>query len=185
VARPAHACLGSAGLVLALACATANAATPEPAAPLAAIAMAGGKSVGTLGAGLACLPKGKLKRSDFVADPAEMQQDLRDAMAALDPAKRAALSQGGTAPLSIELREISTRLCNKTYGVFGMGDTRSLSGEARFVFGWLSGGSPAGEAATVEIVLAPGKRDGATPRTLFREALARLLERLASPSAAR
>ena len=170
--------------------AAAHASAPQAqglvAAPVAAIPVPKGQSAGMLRAGLACLPSGRLTRGDFVADPTEMQQDLHDALAALDPARLAALPGGGKAALTIELREISTRLCNKSYGVFGRGDTRSLSGEARFLFGWKAASAPAGEpAGTVEIVLTPGKRDGATPRSLFREALARLAERLASLSSSR
>lgn len=140
------------------------------------------KGVGPVRAGKLCLPKGQLRGRDFVADQHEFGLIVRQGIDALAPEARARLGAGSDPVVNLRLSAIDVKLCAKSWGAFGFGDTKSLSGNARFVFAWssLEGIGPEHE---VEVRLQPQKRDALTPPAMLRGAVAQALERIASEQA--
>lgn len=89
---------------------------------------------GILSGGLVCIPSGRLHVSDFVRSEAEFRSLVDEALQADQN-----LSQGVTLDrprISITLKAVNAKLCARGYGVWGMGDRRSLSGKSKFLFDW-------------------------------------------------
>jgi hypothetical protein len=85
---------------------------------------------GMLGSGMLCLPKGRARLSDFVSSKSEFSRLVTDAF--LEYA-----SGAGSDHLSnvrVTLISIESKLCNKSYGMFGLGDKRAHSGKVSFGF---------------------------------------------------
>lgn len=141
------------------------------------------QSVGPLRAGQLCMPKGALRGTDLVRDDQEFALLVRQALD--DLASRGASSLGdGTAPrIDVHLKAVAVKLCARSWGMFGLGDTKSLSGDAEFTFSWrLTGtvGSPNNE----KIIVRPTSKGRMTGPMILRLALADVLERAARVVAA-
>lgn len=89
-------------------------------------------AAGVVSAGLACFPSGRLRIADFVRSESAFRDAVRDAFSGDPNAPRL----NGKATISVALKSIDARLCARGYGVFGMGDRRSMSGESKFAFDW-------------------------------------------------
>lgn len=85
---------------------------------------------GMLGSGMLCLPKGEARVSDFISSKSEFSRLVTDAIVEY-------ASVDGAAHLSnvrVKLISIESKLCNKSYGMFGLGDRRAHSGKVEFGF---------------------------------------------------
>lgn len=136
------------------------------------------QSIGPLRAGQLCMPRGALRGTDLVRDDREFALLVRQTLD--DRASRGLPSFGdGAAPLiELHLHSANVKLCAKSWGMFGMGDTKSLSGDADFTFTWrLASG---GRSLNVEKVeLRPKSKDRVTGPMILRLALENVLERAA------
>lgn len=153
--------------------------------PAGSVAMALDRRTGIAGAGLACLPQGVTTGRQFVADGEEFSAMVRSELAELSPAIVARLPFAGAGHGEIALAGIESKLCARGYGVFGRGDTKSLSGSARFSFDWSAtraGASPRTGSSRIELRL--GKHDALTPPGWLRLALRRLFAELAADAPA-
>ena len=123
------------------------------------------------GAGLACLPNGKLRLRDFAPSPLL----ARDVLAA-------ALGEGdsGRMPqVAVTLQGLDGKLCARDYGVFGRGDRQGLSGAVTFRYAWTRGGVPLHEEV---IRVEAGRREAGTPSDLFSRGLDQLARRIRESS---
>lgn len=113
------------------------------------------KKVGSVRAGTLCLPKGSMSRAEIYLDEREFSGMLADA---IERQGLEGYSSDLHVPkiLKVELHNITVRLCAKNWGVFGLGDRESLSGNAQFYFAWQGTESAAEmEHSKVEINLTP------------------------------
>lgn len=136
-------------------------------------------SVGIVGAGLACLPAAKLVGSDFVDDKGEFADLLRSALANLEVAKRSKLPGALNSRLQIGLTGMKTKLCARSYGIWGMGDRKSLSGNAQFTFEWkvrLESGNIQSGMRIVNLQLK--KNEAMQPKPIFRMAIEQFVDQL-------
>ena len=89
---------------------------------------------GIVSGGLACFPSGRLHISDFVRSEGEFRELVNEAFQADQNSPRGSIID--RTQVSISLKAVNAKLCARGYGVFGMGDRRSLSGNSKFVFDW-------------------------------------------------
>ena len=139
------------------------------------------RRTGIESAGLACFPRGVTTGRKFVADREDFAAMLKSELSELEPDEKARLPFSTAAQGEIILSAIESKLCAKGYGILGRGDTKSLSGSARFTFEWNvtdPGGSR--RSGTEIIALNLGKRDALTPPGWLRLALRRLFANLAA-----
>ncbi|MGH6785669.1 MAG: hypothetical protein ACREBO_02475 [Novosphingobium sp.] len=137
------------------------------------------KSAGISGAGLLCLPKGVLQIGDFVESNRDFQRRLEIAIERRNGAVAFVPTAGLGSELTVRLVELESKLCAKSWGVFGLGNTKALSGKVRLVFAWtMHSGSPPISTDTEVIELHIGKKNAATPAALFDQALEVLVERV-------
>lgn len=87
---------------------------------------------GILKAGLLCIPKGRARVADFVPSEAAYRRIFEDA--AYDKGEASSLAANWPT-----LTRIDANLCAKGFGVFGMGDKRSMSGRVSFTFQFSEG----------------------------------------------
>lgn len=141
------------------------------AATVAKVSMNASEKVGTQSAGWACLPSGTLHARDFASD-----DDLVGWLEAADNGR------AGDKPLTdmyselhVTLQSIKAKLCAKSYGMFGLGDKRSLSGTAEFGFDWTAttkiGTSKSGR---VVITVSHDKKSAVPPPDYARDAVTQL-----------
>ena len=132
-------------------------------------------AVGPVRAGLLCLPKGSLRGRDFVRSERDLAKMVRQAASELDGHGQA--FDG----LQIHFQALRVKLCAKSWGVFGMGDTQALSGKADFVFAWRGSDVPAAtQVSRLQIDL--DKDDAMPPDDIMQEALSRLLVQISQAS---
>lgn len=121
------------------------------------------------GAGLACLPNGKLRLRDFAPSPLLARDMLAETLGKAEAEGRAA------SRLSVTLQGLEGKLCARDYGVFGRGDRQSLSGVVTFNFAWTRGEGAVRQAA---VRVEARRHGGETPGDLFGRALDELARRI-------
>lgn len=131
------------------------------------------ESIGTASAGWACLPSGTLHIHDFVTDDAEMKRVLQEIwQEKYSDSDQSAASANILKKLSITLTSAHTKLCAKSYGVFGLGNRSSLSGRAEFTFSWsIEGQAETLQPRTATIYITRDKKTALPPAAIFREAV--------------
>lgn len=114
---------------------------------------------GLMKAGKLCLPSGVLRVSDFVSSDRELRAITEQAIRENPNASKYSEQSN----VEIKLTAIDASLCAKSYGMFGLGDRRSLSGRTTFKFLWRTAGAASGawNEKTVDL-----KFDGKNPRRL-------------------
>lgn len=134
--------------------------------------------VGGLQAGQLCFPKGSLRGTDFVADEDEFDFLVRQALDEQSGQDSAPLGTSAAPRIAVHLKSAAVKLCAKSWGMFGLGDTKSLSGTANFTFAWRKDGQ--GTLATETIALEVNVKDRLTAPAILRRAVITLLSRLAA-----
>jgi hypothetical protein len=94
----------------------------------AQISLENNKTIGLKKAGFACVPSGWLHVHDFVGDDTALIDVFEKEF------ERQAVDKDSLKGLSINLQDAEVNLCNRGYGIWGTGDTKSLSGKAKFTF---------------------------------------------------
>ncbi len=139
--------------------------------------VAGSEKVGGVSAGWACLPSGRLHARDFVDDDADMADIINSLMTEKAENRRMeAVEASAYSSLRIDLVQIKAKLCAKSYGVFGLGDKKSMSGKSQFTFNWeiVDGMYHAGNT-TIEVI--SDNNSPMTTRQIFRQSIKLLLDR--------
>lgn len=136
------------------------------------------RSVGPLRAGQFCLPKGSITGADFIPDTQQFDLLMRQTLDAQSPAAQLSLGTSSAPKIEVHFKSAAVRLCAKSWGMFGMGDTKSLSGKADFTFAWKKDGQ--GAIASETIALEVNAKDRLTAPAILRRAVAILLRRLAA-----
>jgi hypothetical protein len=135
-------------------------------------------AVGPVRAGLLCLPRDKLRGRDFVRSERDftmlVQQVASDSGA--DSAKAIIHN------IKVSFRSLNVKLCAKSWGVYGTGDTKALSGTADFVFDWSLGDEVREEKHISRIKIDIGKDEAMPPDEIMREALSRLFFQISEHS---
>jgi len=89
--------------------------------------------VGSLSAGIFCLPRGSLYREDFVGSVSDFRDVVESELA--NYRERASTDVEKSLGLErVALRSIDARLCAKKYGVWGTGEQSALSGRISIQF---------------------------------------------------
>jgi len=168
-----------AALTPALGCATEQSKPLEVAS--AKILIPRNQKVGSLKAGSLCFPRGSLKITDFVSG----ERDLINRMESIlvdDDGREFTHHYPIGAKIHLYLIGLDSHLCAKSWGVFGLGDTKSLSGNIRAEFYWkIEYGNSTYQREDV-INLVVEKSDAATPNELFGRIVQVLSNRILSDS---
>lgn len=136
------------------------------------------QKVGTVKAGLICMPKGTLRLADFVDDERDFSSRLQRAVD-YEVSSSSFPRLSSPATLKVTLWGMKANLCAKSWGVYGTGDTKSLSGTARFTFSWkLENGAILTENAEEVVELKIDKSGAASSSKLLDRALAILANRI-------
>lgn len=122
--------------------------------------------VGPVRAGKLCLPNGKLKGSDFVTSPRDLQLLIEEVLAAKQDNQRV------RSALEVRLAAMQVKLCARSWGAFGIGRRPNLAGESRFSFEIVG---PGGSKTPVPITITLDGKSAMTPDQIAREAVRRLL----------
>ena len=133
-----------------------------------------GDHAGQRRAGLVCMPNGGFHIRDFISGESAFHE-LVDQVLNEAKTKAAPLLANRTV-LSISLISINSKLCARSWGVFGQGDRVSLTGTARMTFDWLVARSGSTRRENTEIVLDVARSDAASTDQILRMATERLLE---------
>lgn len=136
------------------------------------------KSVGPLQAGQFCLPKSSLRGSDFVSDEYQFDLLVRQTLDEQAMHNKGSLGSGSTPKIEVHLKSAAVKLCAKSWGMFGMGDTKSLSGKAAFTFTWKKDGQKA--LAVETIALEVNGKERLTAPAILRRAINVLCGRIAA-----
>ena len=151
-----------------------NAASALPSvkpAPRAKISYPLNKRVGALRAGLLCMPNGGLRLGDFVEDDVKFGVMVNEVLA--EAAGDRVAAEGS--PVSIDLKNAKVKLCAKAWGVFGRGDTKSLSGDVSFGFDWTLASRRKPDSGSSTIAFTIPAKAALAPPMILKEALRRLL----------
>lgn len=136
------------------------------------------RSVGPLRAGQFCLPKGSITGADFISDTQQFDLLMRQTLDAQAPANKVSLGSGSAPKIEVHLKSAAVKLCAKSWGMFGMGDTKSLSGKAAFTFTWKKDGQKA--LAVETIALEVNGKERLTAPAILRRAVNVLCGRIAA-----
>lgn len=137
-------------------------------------------SVGVVSAGSVCFPAGKLVGSDFVDGKREFSDLLHVALADLESTKRSRLPGTLKSKFMVNLTGIKTKLCARSYGIWGMGDRKSLSGDAQFTFEWKVQLGSGNIQSGMRIINLHLKKDEALKvKPIFRMAVGQFFDQLA------
>ncbi|MFM6830630.1 MAG: hypothetical protein ACKOVA_09920 [Novosphingobium sp.] len=136
------------------------------------------KTVGPIRAGTLCLPKGSMRGSDLVSDEGQFALLVRQVLDERAARGQRSLGDGAVPGIELHLKAAAVKLCAKSWGMFGMGDTKSLSGDVQFSFAWKIDGQAALNAE--QIVLKPQSRDRLTAQAIMRRAVEAVLDRIAA-----
>lgn len=141
-------------------------AAPPPATIKAAIGFPLEDIVGPVRAGKLCLPNGKLKGSDFLTSPRDLQLLIEEVLAARPTDER-------VRPVSeVRLTALQVKLCARSWGAFGIGRRPNLAGESRFSFELVG---PDGTMTPVPVTITLDGKSAMTPGQIVQEAVRRLL----------
>lgn len=163
---------------------TARPAPPPlpPAKLIATVDAAPRDRAGKRRAGMLCLPNGKLRVRDFVPSDGDLQLVADRALKYFGP-KAAPLIADGVV-FEIRLKSINANLCAHSWGVFGLGDRKDLSGKATFTFAWTLTRPQRPREATSDVLLDLHGDDAATPVEIMEMAVERMLDTVVAGEAA-
>ncbi|WP_156135700.1 hypothetical protein [Novosphingobium subterraneum] len=136
------------------------------------------RSVGRLRAGQFCLPKGSISGADFISDTPQFDLLMRQTLDAQPPTDQILLGSGSAPKIEVHFKSAEVKLCAKSWGMFGMGDTKSLSGKAAFTFTWKKDGQKA--LAVETIALEVNGKERLTAPAILRRAVNVLCGRIAA-----
>lgn len=134
-------------------------------------------SIGPLRAGQLCLPKGSVRGTDLISDDHQFDLLVRQVLDERANGSQYLLGDGRAPKVEVHLRSAAVKLCAKSWGMFGMGDTKSLSGKAAFTFTWKMDGQTALAVETIALEL--NGKDRLTAPAILRRAVTALLGRIA------
>lgn len=134
------------------------------------------KSVGPLRAGTFCFPKGSLRGADLVDDEASFALMVREALEDRAIASRLALGDGALPLFELHFLSAKVKLCAKSWGVFGTGNTKSLSGNVELAFAFKFDGQQSLE--THNIAFKPELAEGLTANAIMRRGIDLVLGRI-------
>jgi hypothetical protein len=135
-------------------------------------------SIGPLRAGQLCLPKGSVRGSDLIADGNQFDLLVRQVLEEQASGGQSSLGNGAVPKVEVHLRSAAVKLCAKSWGMFGMGDTKSLSGDVEFTFAWKRDGQAA--LSVAKIAFKVNGKDRMTAPTILRRAVMSLLKQAAA-----
>lgn len=139
------------------------------------------KTVGPIRAGTLCLPKGSMRGADLVSDEGQFALLVRQVLDDRAARGQRSLGDGAVPRIELRLKAAAVKLCAKSWGMFGMGDTKSLSGDVQISFAWKIDGLAALTAE--QIVLKIQSRDRLTAQAIMRRAVEAVLDRIAAKAA--
>lgn len=133
--------------------------------------------VGPLKAGQLCLPKGSVKGTDFISDQGQFALLVRQLLDAPNAMRSTSLGDGAAPRIDLHFTALAVKLCAKSWGAFGLGDTKSLSGKTEFTFSWRAVGSPA-QSHPLTVALQPASKDRMTAPSIMQAAVEEALRRI-------
>lgn len=134
-------------------------------------------TVGPLRAGQLCFPKGAAKGTDFVSDQGQFSLLVRDILDAHQASAMHTSRSEGAPQIELHFTALAVKLCAKSWGAFGFGDTKTLTGKADFIFSWKPVGSIA-RTQPIAISLQLAGKDRMTAPLIMRRAVDRALQRI-------
>ena len=135
------------------------------------------EKVGPLRAGRLCLPRAAVSGVDFVTDSGQFALLVRQALDVRATNGKKRLGDGASVKVDLTLTALSAKLCAKSWGVMGFGDTKSLSGVSNFTFMWRHAGEAA-EPVKLDVSVRTETKDGMTPPLILRRAIEVALDRI-------
>lgn len=149
--------------------------------PQAKISASLDERVGRLSAGTLCLPNGLLHLRDFVEGDSDFATIASQSLWGFEQAR---VNRRGEVPsISIDLKSTTAKLCAKAWGAFGMGNTKSLSGDVSFVFDWSSTSSSGlRRSGSSTIAFRVPVKQALVPKMIFQEAVQRVTSEILAKS---
>ena len=150
----------------------AFAATPAISSPppVAYLDVAPEEKVGSVSAGLMCLPKGQLRVADFVDGRTGFTQSVFEAWKLRSNLVTVQIAE-------VHLTAVNVKLCARSWGLFGRGDTKSLSGRVEFRFRRLLANAGAAQTSDDTVAFTLEKRDALPASEILVKALRILFDR--------
>lgn len=108
----------------------------------------------------------------------ELESAVLEAIDRLDPAARLSLTGESSTRIEVHLKSITSHLCASGWGVFGLGDKRSLSGEATFDFDWSLNGATTLRQGNSKVKILLSKKEATPSQFIFRESVSRLVRQI-------
>jgi hypothetical protein len=135
-------------------------------------------SVGPVRAGLLCMPNSKLHGRDFLRS----QKDLALLIQRMLSERKADPFLAGINNFQINFQMLRVKLCARSWGVFGTGDTKALSGRAEFTFAWSIDRDAAAKKTISRFTIELDKAHAVPADEIMDAALNRLLDQIAQSS---
>jgi hypothetical protein len=130
--------------------------------------------VGPVRAGLLCMPNGKLRGRDFLRSHKDFPLLIQRALSE----RQADRSLADIGDLKVDWQMLRVKLCARSWGVFGTGDRKALSGQAEFTFAWSSDRDSATAKTIARVIIERDKDDAIPAEEIMDEALNRLLDQI-------
>ncbi|WP_311267425.1 hypothetical protein [Sphingobium sp. WCS2017Hpa-17] len=159
-------------------CLAEPAMTAPPLTVTTSIAFPLNTVVGPVRAGLLCMPNGKLRGRDFLRSQRDFSLLIQRALSE----RQADPSLARLGDLQVDLQRMRVKLCARSWGVFGTGDRKALSGQAEFTFAWSSNRDSAATKSIARIIIERNKDDAIPTEEIMEQALNRLLDQIAQSS---
>ncbi len=122
-----------------------------------------------------------MRGTDLVSDESQFALLVRQVLDERAARGQGSLGDGSAPKIELRLKSAAVKLCAKSWGMFGMGDTKSLSGDVQLSFAWKVDGQALPVVERIE--LHPQSTERLTAPAIMRRAVEAVIDRIAEKSA--